>query len=178
MSYPTTVAPLQLVRRSIPSTQSYLSSNVLQVCSEGIIRRPRWPAPGIALPFQSHSFHAFAPFHKQKGGKQISRTVEKATARAEAAGNDPLDFSAMEMTISQAQDRMKDELSKLRSGGRFNHELLETLRVNLNKEKDTVKLGDVAQVLPRGGRIIVVLVGENDVWLRIHPFISMFLHIC
>ena len=56
---------------------------------------------------------------------------------------------------------MQDTLSKLRSGGRFNHELLEQLKVKIGSQ--SANLGDVAQVIPRGGRQINVLVGEQDV---------------
>ena len=38
--------------------------------------------------------------------------------------------------------------------------------------KETVRLGDLAQVLPRGGRTVVVLVGEGEVRLRI-PALSL-----
>jgi len=52
----------------------------------------------------------------------------------------------------------------LRTGGRFNPELLEGIRVHLVKEgKESERLGDLAQILPRGGRKVDVLVGEADV---------------
>ena len=59
---------------------------------------------------------------------------------------------------------MKTALSKLKSGGRFNPEVLETLRVNLGKVGGgaVVALRDIAQVVPKG-RVVNVVVGENDV---------------
>ena len=59
---------------------------------------------------------------------------------------------------------MKSELAKIKAGGR-NPESIENVRVKLNKEKgskETVKLGDLASVVPRG-RNVGVLVGEKDV---------------
>jgi ribosome recycling factor len=54
-------------------------------------------------------------------------------------------------------------LSKLRAGGRFNPELLENLRVQPDKNNaERVKLSDVAQVVPKG-RTVQVIVGEKDV---------------
>jgi ribosome recycling factor len=65
---------------------------------------------------------------------------------------------------------LKDELSKLRTGGRFNPETLENLRVRLDKDsKKTERLGDLAQVLPKTGRSLMILVGEKE---HIHPIIS------
>lgn len=56
---------------------------------------------------------------------------------------------------------------KLRAGGRFNPETLENVRVFLAKEgKATERLGDLAQVLPKGGRSVMLLVGEKDVSYR------------
>jgi ribosome recycling factor len=66
--------------------------------------------------------------------------------------------------IKLVLEKLKDDLSKLRTGGRFNPEILESLRVQLNKDvKGTERLGDLAQVLPKGGRSLMLLVGEKDV---------------
>lgn len=109
----------------------------------------------------------------KKGGKPSrveprSDEASSSPSNASAAGSDdPFDFSELESGISKAHDKLKDELSKLRAGGRFNPELLENLRVQLvNKDKESgkesVRLGDVAQVVPRG-RVLGVMVGEKDV---------------
>ena len=60
-------------------------------------------------------------------------------------------------------ERLKNDLSKLRAGGRFNPEVVENLRVQLEKgNSKTIKLSDVAQVIPKG-RTVQILVGEKDV---------------
>ena len=99
----------------------------------------------------------------KKGGKQESkRNVEVAEAKTEHF--DPFDFTDLEAGIQKSLDRLKDDLSQLRPGGRFNPEVLEALRVQLSKDnKESVKLGDLAQAVPKGGRTIVVLVGEGYV---------------
>lgn len=105
-----------------------------------------------------------------KGGKK-SRDAEltpASTAKSQASsspgGEDPYDFSELQESISQAASKLKDDLSKLRTGGRFNTDSLESLRVHLVKgSKDSTRLGDVAQVIPKGGRSISLLVGEEEV---------------
>jgi ribosome recycling factor len=88
--------------------------------------------------------------------------TEKTIAEPEVA--DPFDFSTLEAGIATALDRLKYELSKLGTGGRFNPAVLESLRVNLEKDgKVTERLGDLAQVLPKGGRSVMLLVGEKEV---------------
>ncbi len=70
-------------------------------------------------------------------------------------------------------DKLKNDLSKLKTGGRFNPEVLENLRVHLVKDsKKSERLGDLAQVLPKGGRMLTILVGEKDVSIHITSSIS------
>ena len=83
----------------------------------------------------------------------------------DAPADDPFDFSVLEADISAVIERLKNDLSKLRAGGRFNPEVLEVLRVQPDKASNqTVKLSDVAQVIPKG-RIVHIMVGEQDVSL-------------
>lgn len=105
--------------------------------------------------------------HYKKGGKTQKQEAKSSGAAAE--GEDPHDFSTLESGIRKALDRLQEDLSKLRTGGRFNPELLENVRVLLEKgSKETIRLGELAQVIPKGGRTINVLVGEADVGLSSH----------
>lgn len=77
---------------------------------------------------------------------------------------DPFDFSTLESGIEKSHEKLKGDLSKLRTGGRFNPEVLESVRVHLSRDSNaTERLGDLAQVLPKGGRSLMVLVGEKNV---------------
>ena len=124
--------------------------------------------------------------HLKKGGKAAreasretsssssSSSSSSTTASSSSSGSDDAsDFSALEEEIQKAMERLRSDLNKLRSGGRFNPDLLEALRVQLGKGSDAafVKLGDVAQVIPKG-RTVQVLVGEQDVRTRL-PFFSL-----
>lgn len=74
-------------------------------------------------------------------------------------------MTTLEADIATALERLKNDLSKLRAGGRFNPEVLENLRVQPDKKStQTVKLNDLAQVIPKG-RTVQILVGELDVRL-------------
>ena len=131
---------------------------------------------------QSRPFSTTSPWQK-KGGK-AAREASRETANASSSGStsetsnssnsnsssgsgssdDASDFSALEAEIQKAIEKLRGDLSKLRSGGRFNPDVLEALRVQLGKASGSamVKLGDVAQVVPKG-RVVQVLVGEQDV---------------
>ena len=128
-------------------------------------------------------FSTATPLFKKGGGKQEQkRTVEINSAKTEGK-DDALDFSGFHHEIDKATNFLKGELSRLKAGG-LNLEAIEDLRVNLGTpsgaggggpkkdgsrsggkgKMDTVKLGDVAQVVPRG-RIVIIMVGEKEV----HP---------
>lgn len=126
---------------------------------------------------QTRAFSATATYHK-KGGK-AAREAAAASSGSGSGSNsgasvsgseDPSDFSALESEISKCIERLRADLSKLRSGGRFNPEVLESLRVQLGgkgggsaaSSSSMVKLGDIAQVIPKG-RTVQVLVGEIEV---------------
>jgi ribosome recycling factor len=106
----------------------------------------------------------------KKGGKQDNkRTVKDAITTSASAADDPYNFTELEASIQHALERLQNELSKLRGGGRFNTDLIETLKVTVGKaEKETVRLGDLAQVIPRG-RMVVVMVGDEDVCTGLFP---------
>ncbi|PGH33652.1 ribosome recycling factor [[Emmonsia] crescens] len=109
---------------------------------------------------------------KDKGNKASSRDSDSGSdsGAADAEGldaNDPFGFTQLENDIAGAVQRLKDDISKLRAGGRFNPEAIESLRVAVTKgdgkgSKETVKLGELAQVIPKGGRMLTILVGEEE----------------
>ena len=122
--------------------------------------RTRLPAP----PFRpSRAFSTTLRTHKKasRGGKQESKRSPEHHAQ-KASGSDPLDFADYNTAIARAHQGLKDELAKIKAGGK-NTEGIENVRVKLDKNsKEVVKLGEVASVILRG-RNIAVLVGEKDV---------------
>ncbi|KAJ5915348.1 hypothetical protein N7466_011281 [Penicillium verhagenii] len=96
----------------------------------------------------------------------IHNKAKKAPVDTEAnpvALEDPSDLSQLQVGISTAVARLKDDLSKLRAGGRFNTASLEGLKVQLSKDShEFVKLRDLAQVVPKGGRMVTILIAEEE----------------
>jgi ribosome recycling factor len=81
-----------------------------------------------------------------------------------ASADDPMDLSGLEDEIASAMKRLDQDLSMLRTGGRFNPETLENLRVSLSKDrKKSARLRELAQVLPKGGRSMTIVVGDKEV---------------
>jgi len=145
------------------------------------LKSPSTPAPPRTTP-SSHP-HSARPFSStaylpRNGGPnehercrprfQKNKNLAHAAAITEATDHDPFDFSELERGIDKALENLREDLGKLRAGGRFNTEVLEGLRVRVARGKgaegkESVRLGDLAQVVPRGGRTVVVMVGEADV---------------
>ncbi|KAK5172156.1 uncharacterized protein LTR77_003794 [Saxophila tyrrhenica] len=98
----------------------------------------------------------------KKGGKTAREEKQAASPSKSGPSDDPYDFSTLDADIATAVERLKNDLSKLRAGGRFNPEVLENLRVQPDKRSNqTVKLNDLAQVVPKG-RTVQILVGEQE----------------
>lgn len=89
---------------------------------------------------------------------------------------DPYDHSELEAGIASAVARLKDALSKTKDAGRVSPDMVEALPVELNikhpdqsKPKgkgesahhERAKLGDIASVVPKGGRMLQVFAAEE-----------------
>jgi ribosome recycling factor len=81
------------------------------------------------------------------------------------ATDEAYDVSGLESQILKAIEKLTHDLSQLRGGGKMNPEVIESLKVSLGTAghgKETVRLGDIAQVVPRG-RMMNVVCGEQAV---------------
>jgi len=115
------------------------------------------------IPKTSRSFSTTPSFFKKKGRAEREAEEEAASKSSPVDIEDPFDFSALNGSLERNIEKLKADLNKLRTGGKFNPETLEDLRVSLNKEsKKSERLGDLAQVVPKG-RTLQVMVGEKDV---------------
>jgi hypothetical protein len=119
-------------------------------------------------PATQRHFSSSASLSKKKDKSKKHNNDESAAepkhGAADSAAPDPFDLTQLHDGISDALTRLKDELQKLRSGGRLNPEVIENLRVSVDKHSnETVKLGELAQVVPKGGRSVAIIVGEEEV---------------
>ncbi|PYH99556.1 ribosome recycling factor [Aspergillus ellipticus CBS 707.79] len=126
---------------------------------------PRWSQRTLAAPNRSQSFSNTSFLYKKKDKAKAIPDSHSGTALSKtgAAPENPYDFSQLNDGIAGALRRLQDDLSGLRVGGRFNTELIENLRVQLSKgSKEMLRLRDLAQVIPKGGRIVTIWASEED----------------
>lgn len=148
---------LRVVAR-LPRTLRQRSS----LCAAQLAYVPNQRSPLLHLAKRTF-FSSPARYKKKDKSKKTSGTSDSDSS-LNASAEDPFDLSQLDHGISTALSRLKDDLSKLRPGGRFNTASLETLKVSLSKDgNDTVRLGDLAQVVPKGGRMVTILAAEEEV---------------
>lgn len=105
-----------------------------------------------------------------KGRSPAPRDSQKTGTKESPEEFDASDFSTLHTGITKALDKLASDLSKLRTGGRFNPELLEALRVHLEKDSKTShRMSELGQVLPKSGRSLMILVGEHA---HVRPIMS------
>ncbi|KAH7083228.1 ribosome recycling factor-domain-containing protein [Paraphoma chrysanthemicola] len=131
------------------------------------LTRSRATAPQCL--FQAtRSFSLSSPLHKKAGKANKSHARTDSSPPVTNPGqptptDEAYDVSGLEAQILQAIEKLSHDLSQLRGGGKLNPEIVENLKVQLGTAghgKETVKLGDIAQVVPRG-RMLNVICGEE-----------------
>lgn len=92
-------------------------------------------------------------------------TSSGSTNPADAADDfDPFDFSDLQASFDRAENRYIEELKKLRSGGRFNADVIGAIPVQPDKKSpnQTYALRELATVAPLGGRRWSILAFEES----------------
>jgi ribosome recycling factor len=119
---------------------------------------------------QLRSFAKYPPLWKKAGKANKSHAKSDSSPPVNQTGgptptDEIYDMSELEASILKAIEKLTHDLAQLRSGGRLNPDIVESLKVQLGTAghgKETVRLGDIAQVVPRG-RVLNVICGDDAV---------------
>ncbi|KAJ4336037.1 ribosome-recycling factor [Ascochyta clinopodiicola] len=122
----------------------------------------------LCAPRTLRSFSKFPPLWKKAGKANKSHAKTDSSPPVGQAGeptptDEIYDMAELEASILKAIEKLTHDLSQLRSGGRLNPDIVESLKVQLGtagQGKETVRLGDIAQVVPRG-RVLNVICGDD-----------------
>ncbi|KAF1936141.1 ribosome recycling factor [Clathrospora elynae] len=131
------------------------------------LRLLRVSAPQCLLK-ATRSFSTSPSLHKKAGKANKAHAKTDSAPPVNNTGaltptDEAYDVSGLEAHILQSIEKLTHELSQLRSGGKLNPDIVESLKVQLGTAghgKESVKLGDIAQVVPRG-RVLNVICGEE-----------------
>lgn len=124
-------------------------------------------SPGLYKKKKNNSTWTERDEAEEEGEKLRTTNKTKSTTTTKNDESDPWDFSSLHEGIKERMTWLQSELSKLRAGGGFNSDLLENLRVAVQRgSKKTEILGDLAQIIPKGGRSLTIHVNEKAVSYR------------
>ncbi|OAQ66945.1 ribosome recycling factor domain-containing protein [Pochonia chlamydosporia 170] len=118
---------------------------------------------------QSRRFHASPPTLKKRRIAPAANSPSRpeapsATATAPDPEN-PLDFTALLASLTPHDTHFKAQLQTILHGGRFNPSSLGALSIPIKSpagETETFPLRELAQVVPRSGRTISLLVNDRE----------------
>lgn len=152
------------------------------VCYQCAFRGQTQRLPSISI----HRFSTTSPLSKKTtASKKSARkspdiqppSVDRhipnnAATRNRDAEPDPYDHSLLQSQIDTAITRLKENLTKTRDAGRVSPAMLEDLPVELNVKgsstqggaahKEHLKVRDLANVIPKGGRTLQILVSSES----------------
>lgn len=151
--------------------------------ADSLILAPTAPAASPA-PAPRRAFHdtprRLAKGKGNKKGEHKDRHSDPAPSAAgdgTTAGGHPvptpeevLDFADVQSRLAKHAAQGQDLLKKLRSGGRFNTDLLGSVKVQPDrKDGASYPLRELAVVVPRGGRAVSIIVNEG---IYVKPILS------
>lgn len=117
--------------------------------------------------------------HAAKDSDRVKKSSSNSSAAADAEHHaeddehsakhpasdsaDPLNFADVTSRWAAADAHFRDAIKKLCAGGRFNPDVIGALQVQPDrKSTQTFPLRELAEVVPRGGRTISLLVHERE----------------
>lgn len=90
-----------------------------------------------------------------------SSSSSQADGRPKPNPDDAFNLADLEYAWKKGAEHFEEQLKKMRGGGRFNPDVIGSLRVRPDKKSpETFPLHELAAVVPKGGRNISVLVHE------------------
>lgn len=101
--------------------------------------------------------------HSDDSDSTSQPTTSGSPAGADAEGINPFDFTDLQAAFDRAEKHFSEDLKKLRSGGRFNAEVIGAIPVQPDKKTpaQTFPLRELATVAPLGGRRWSILAFEE-----------------
>lgn len=144
---------------------------------------PKSPVePNLDLPRGTRAFHASPAIRKAKknskaesrkhdtksgaapnNGSSGSNGAEDGSKHPQPSPEDPLNFADVESRLKREAEHFRAVFKKVHAGGRFDPDVIGALSVTVDKKAGTsYPLRELAQIVPRGGRAVSLLVHEAD----------------
>ncbi|KAI0186300.1 ribosomal recycling factor [Xylaria flabelliformis] len=175
------VAARTLLRQGLARSQAGRTYGIARAAARPICQRcertllaPVGARSPPHLYFGSRAFHASPTSHKKKkeetqkkpaksSGSDSSTDADDGPKHPQPDPEEPLNFADVESRLQKHADHFTPSLKKMQTGGRFDPDAVGALQVTVNKKAgEAYPLRELAQVVPRGGRAVSLLVHEAE----------------
>lgn len=119
------------------------------------------------LPLHRREFHS-TPLNGAKKNKKGKYEAESSFSNSSSSGKsqpspeEPLNFDDLEEQLKKLEERYQERVKKLKSGSRFNPDMIRSLQVQVDKKTGAkYALREVARVEPGKGRAVSIMVHEE-----------------
>ncbi|CEJ88981.1 hypothetical protein VHEMI04948 [[Torrubiella] hemipterigena] len=129
------------------------------------LRCTRFTAPSISAPKSRLLSQSLPTLRKRRNDPEDEQPTSKSSSAADSAPEDPLDFSSLISAYAPIDTHFRAQLSTIAHGGRFNPDHLGSLNVPVKvdgEDMGSFPLRELAQVVPRSGRTISLLVNDRE----------------
>lgn len=119
----------------------------------------------LLAPPTARCFSQTTPTLRKKRDAPSESTSSSSSSPQDAAPEDALDFSSLLAAYAPIDAHFKTQLSNIAHGGRFNPDQLGSLSVPVKVDGEDMgafPLSELAQVVPRSGRTISLLVNDRE----------------
>lgn len=167
------------------STYTILPSRQITACKASHIASTRcFTTTSIHLKKSSASTKSSRKSPKVSSPDVDEHVPDNKATKSRDEEIDPYDHNELEAGIASAVARLRDALSRTKDAGRVTPDMVESLPIELNVKNtdqakpkgkaetahhERAKLGDVASVVPKGGRMLQVFAAEEA---HIKPLIA------
>ncbi|KAI1735915.1 ribosome recycling factor [Xylaria scruposa] len=170
-----------LVRSQAGRIYDVARATICQRCEQTLLA-PAGARSTLRLSLGTRAFHASPTSHKKKKeeaqkparGKSAEKPAKSTSTSTSTDADDgpkhpqpspdePLDFADVESRLQKHAEHFNALLKKVRTGGRFDPDVVGALEVTVDKKAgEAYPLRELAQVVPRGGRAVSLLVHEAE----------------
>ncbi|KAI1431779.1 ribosome recycling factor [Xylaria sp. CBS 124048] len=95
--------------------------------------------------------------------QESSEADESGSKHPKPSPEEPLNFADVQSRLAKHAEHFRSALKKMHTAGRFDPEVVGGIKVTVDKKSNTVyPLRELAQVVPRGGRTVSLLVHDEE----------------
>ncbi|KAI1424516.1 ribosome recycling factor [Xylaria sp. FL1777] len=163
------------VGATVPYSAPYSTRPICQRCKRRPLLASTAPRSSPSQLYCVRSLHASPALSKskkkeepQKRGRSTDKPADNSAAddaskHPQPSPDEPLNFADVESRLQKHAEHFRASLKKMQTGARFDPDVIGGLQVTISKKTgEAYPLRELAQVVPRGGRAVSLLVHDEE----------------